>query len=298
MTDPTRRWLEVHARAAVTPDVGVLLADALVSAGARGVEERMGSYVAWFEEPEDAEDFVTGLSHDLAIQSGLPGLVLTHSWRDHADWAELWKQGLAPRRVTDRIVVHPSWAPPEDVRPGDIVLSIDPGMAFGTAEHGTTRGCLRLLDGRVEQGSRLLDIGSGSGILAMAAVGLGAAHVTAIEADALAVEALHENVEMAGASDSVEVLHARATADSIAAYPGVDGIVANLERGLLLPLIVGTAQALGPGRWLIVSGILEEEWEGVARTIEEHGFSLAEVDADDGWRSGCFARQAAGEARA
>lgn len=294
MTGSTRRWLEVEARAAVTPDVGVLLADALVSAGARGVEERAGAYVAWFEEPEDAQDFVTALGHDLAIQSGLPGLVVTHSWRDHADWAELWKQGLAPRRVTDRIVVHPSWAPPEEVRPGDIVLAIDPGMAFGTAEHGTTRGCLRLLDGRVRAGDRLLDVGSGSGILAMAAVGLGARQVTAIEADALAVEALEENVVAAQATEAVEVVHARATADSIASYEGVDGIVANLERGLLLPLVRGMASALAEGRWLIISGILQEEWEGVAREVQGHGFDFLEVDADDGWHSGCFVRQTDG----
>lgn len=293
MTHPERRWLEVEARAAVPPDVGALLADALVAEGARGVEERGNVFVAWFEEPSDPDAFLAELPAQLERTTGFAGLTISSRWQDQADWAELWKQGLGSRRVTDRIIVHPSWVEPEDVRPGDIVLTIDPGMAFGTAEHGTTRGCLRLLDGLVRPGDRLLDIGSGSGILAIAAIGLGAVHVTAIEADELAVEALVENVDEAGMRDQIRVIHARVSSADAATYTEMDGIVANLEAGLLRPLFPGLATALGGAGWLMVSGILETEWELVRNEVTALGFALRATDFEGEWCSATFEAQAA-----
>lgn len=293
MSSADRRWLEVRARAAVTPDVGALIADELVRAGARGVEEGANSYVAWFDEPEDVDAFVAELRATLAEGGTLPGLALDVDWQAHADWENLWKQGLGPRRVTDRIVIHPSWSPPDDIGPDDIVLSIDPGMAFGTAEHGTTRGCLRLLDGRVAAGERILDVGSGSGILALAAVGLGAGRVVAIEADELAVEALRENVAEAGRSDRIEIVGARATSEDLATRGPFDGVIANIESGLLRPLFAGFARCLEPGAWLIVSGILESEWEEVRDDLVGYGFALDSVDVDESWCSALLERQGA-----
>ena len=88
---------------------------------------------------------------------GSPTLRYGPVWQAHEDWAETWKRGLAPRRITDRLVVRPSWTDFE-AGPEDLVIVLDPGMAFGTAEHGTTRGCLRLLDHAVTPGDRLLDV--------------------------------------------------------------------------------------------------------------------------------------------
>ena len=288
MTFADRRWLEVRVRCAAPGDRAALLADGLVANGARGVEERAGWFVAWFDEPHDAEAFVADTERLLIEHSGLSPLTIEHGWQRHEEWEENWKRGLGPRRLTPRIVVHPSWAPPEDTTPDDIVIVIDPGMAFGTAEHGTTRGCLRLLDGVVAGGDRLLDVGAGSGILAIAAARLGARAVTAIEGDAYACEAMIENVERNGVADRVQVVEAWATDESLRARGPVDGLIANIEAGLLTPLLPGFRGALRPGGWLMVSGILDHEWDDMAERLAAADFRLREVDADGEWRSGLF----------
>jgi ribosomal protein L11 methylase PrmA len=112
--------------------------------------------------------------------------------------------------------------------------------------------------------------------------------VEAIEGDPLACEAMAENIERNGATDRVTVTPSFATSESIGGRGPVSGIVANIETGLLRPLFDGFAAALPAGGWLIVSGILDHEWEGVRDTLEAAGFDFRRVDADGEWRSGLF----------
>lgn len=288
MSRPGRRWLELRVRAPRAGERDALLADGLLSLGARGVEERAGWFVAYFEEPADLDVFLDRARATLIAETDLQPLLLEHAWQDHEAWEDTWRRGLGPRRVTDRIVVHPSWAPPQTVRSGDVVVVLDPGMAFGTAEHGTTRGCLRLLDGTVAPTERILDVGAGSGILSIAAALLGAREVVAIEGDPLACEAMAENIDRNGVSDRVSIVQEWASSNSIGALAPVGGIMANIEAGLLEPLFSGFVAALVPGGWLIVSGILEEEWTGVRDGLTSAGFQLIAVDEDSGWWSGSF----------
>jgi ribosomal protein L11 methyltransferase len=292
MTAEERRWLEVRVRCSSAGDRSDLLADGLLAAGARGVEERAGWYISYFDEPAVPEAFVGELAGRLADHSGLSNITLEHGWQRHEDWAETWKRGLGPRRLTERLVVHPSWAPPEDTSSTDIVIIIDPGMAFGTAEHGTTRGCLRLLDGVVRSGDRLLDVGAGSGILAIAAIRLGAEHVVAVEGDRYACEAMVENVERNGVAECVTVVEGWATAEGLAARGPASGAIANIEAGLLEPLFPGFRAAVTPGGWLLLSGVLDHEWVGLSARLEGFGFEALDVDADGEWRSGLFRRLA------
>lgn len=290
MTGAGRRWLELAARSPSAGERDALLPDALVRLGARGAVERDGWYVAWLAEPDDLEAFLEHARALLREETGLDDLRLVHAWQDHQEWAESWKQGLHPRRIGERIVVHPTWQAPAETRAGDLVIVLDPGMAFGTAEHGTTRGCLRLLEGTVARGDRVLDVGAGSGILAIAAARLGAAEVLAVEGDPLACEALRENLERNGVSGLVRVQEQWADADALAALGPVAGVVANVEAGLLRPLHRGFADAVQPGGWLVVSGILEPEWEQVRNDLEAAGFVFDGIDADGEWRSGRFRR--------
>jgi len=292
MTGAGRRWLELAVRCPSAGDRDSLLADALISMGARGVVERGAWYVAYFAEPEDADAFLAAARVALGEESGLDDILVEHAWQEHEDWAESWKRGLRPRRVTDRIVVHPSWAPPDDVREGDIVIVLDPGMAFGTAEHGTTRGCLGLLDRVVSEGDRVLDVGAGSGILAIAAAKLGARHVVAIEGDPLACEAMKENVVRNGVADRVRIVGKWATGDDLTNEGPASGIVANLETGLLEPLFAALVHALAPGGWLVVSGILGDEWENVRRALTAHDLCFVEAHSDGDWRTALFTRRA------
>jgi len=239
-------------------------------------------------EPEDVEAFLDH-ARTVCAEWVAADVDVESRWCAHEDWAETWKRGLEPRHLTERLVVTTTWQPVEE-GPGRLVLVIDPGMAFGTAEHGTTRGCLRLLDGAVTPGDRLLDVGAGSGILGIAAARLGADEVLALEGDPLAVEALAENVALNGVSARVAWRLAWADVATLAELEPRDGVVANIEAGILRPLLPGFAAAVKPGGWLILSGILETEWDGMRTDAEAAGFRCSAVDADGEWRSGLFVR--------
>lgn len=288
MSDPERRWLEVRTRSRAGGDVGELLADGLVALGGRAVEVRGGWFVTHLAEPEDVDGFEAAAAERLRDATGLQDIEVEVSWQAHQDWAETWRRGLAPRRLTDRLVVRPSWTEVPDPREGDLVIVLDPGMAFGTAEHGTTRGCLRLLDRSVVPGARVLDIGAGSGILSIAAALLGASDVHAVESDPLATEAIEENVKRNGVADRVRWTERYADVPWLSAAGAVSGVVANIESGILEPLLPGFAAAVEKGGWLILSGILAHEWPAMRTATEVHGFHFVELDADGEWRSALF----------
>lgn len=284
-----RRWLELRVR----PSGGLgdsLVPDALIDLGARGVVEQEGRYVAYFEEPDDPADFLGRARRTLADETGLGVLEIEHGWQEHEEWAETWRRGLGSRRVSDRIVVHPSWIEPVDARADDVVIVLDPGMAFGTAEHGTTRGCLRLLDGAVRAGDRVLDVGAGSGILSIAAARLGAREVVAIEGDPLACEAMAENLRRNAVAGRVRVVESWATAEDLIRLDPFDGVLANIEAARMTPLLEGLGHAVADRGWLVVSGILAFELEPIADDLRDLGLDLVETDEDGAWRSGRFER--------
>jgi ribosomal protein L11 methyltransferase len=287
-----RRWLELGVRRGGAPDLEPLLAEALVALGGRAVLEAGDLFITHVEEPEELEAFLHRARGVFAELLGPVPVELTTRWVDHEDWAETWKRGLSPRRIGGCLVVTTTWHP-VDPQPGDIVLVIDPGMAFGTAEHGTTRGCLRLLERAVEPGQRVLDVGAGSGILGIAAARLGADGVLALEGDPLATEALAENVALNGVTDLVRWEERWADAALLAGLAPCDGVVANIESGILRSLMSGFAAALRPGGWLILSGILAHEWAGIRAAAEGAGFAFVDLDADGEWRSGLFTRSGA-----
>ncbi|HSG08239.1 MAG TPA: 50S ribosomal protein L11 methyltransferase [Longimicrobiales bacterium] len=283
------RWLEVAVRSPDAGELEVLLSEGLVALGGRAVQERDGWYVTHVPEPADVGEFLARVRASCGELTGTE-VELASMWCAHEDWAETWKRGLEPRHLTDRLVVTTTWHPVEE-RPGQVVLVIDPGMAFGTAEHGTTRGCLRLLDAIVGEGERILDVGAGSGILGIAAARLGAVDVLALEGDPLAVEALAENVELNRAADRVAWRTEWATVESLASLGPRDGVVANIESGILRPLLPGFSAAVKAGGWLILSGILADEWEEMRTDTERNGFRHSVVDQDGEWRSGLFLRR-------
>jgi ribosomal protein L11 methyltransferase len=285
-----RRWLELGVRSPSAGEREALLAEGLVSLGARAVAEEDGWYVSHFEEPPDVDVFVARVRQILLEVGGLAEVEVRTRWCAHEDWAETWKRGLRPRRLTPRILVTTSWQPVESAA-GDIVLVLDPGMAFGTAEHGTTRGCLRLLDRTVREGDRIVDVGAGSGILSIAAARMGATEVLAVEGDPLAIEAIADNVARNSVTGTVTWAARWADVSFITALGPRDGVVANIETGVLGPLLPGFARILPAGAWLILSGILVEDWDTFRGRVERVGFRLEETDTDGEWRSGVFRRE-------
>ena len=169
------RWLALSVDR-ISPMESELLVEPLLGLGARSVQEVEGRLITYVAPPVDLEAFVKRAQDVLREATGLDHVTLTWGWQEHQDWSVLWRQGLGPITITDRLVVTPSWCDAE-VPEGAVLVTIDPGMAFGTAEHETTRGALRLMDRALSPGERLLDAGCGSAILAISAALLGAHRV-------------------------------------------------------------------------------------------------------------------------
>ena len=280
------RWLVVEAPSPHDADLRSQYVEILSSLSGRGVEERDGSLIAYFVATDSA-DVLARVRAGLAEAAGVGEVLLSHRWQAHEDWSEIWRRGLGPRRVGRRIVVSPTWEAPS-LGSGDVLVSVDPGMAFGTAEHATTRGCLRALEETIAEGARVADVGTGSGILAIAAALLGASRVVALESDPWATAAARENARENGVEDRVEVRDAEVGPGDLALLGPFDGIVANIEAGVLVPLLEEFRLALSPNGWLVLSGILATEADVVVHAAMRHALSLTRADPEAEWWTGTF----------
>jgi len=278
--------LEVEAPG--DPDLRALLVEELLALPTRGVEERGDVLVVHIPTPvANPDEFLEEVRERLRRGTGLDAPVVRHRWQDHEEWSESWRRGLRPRRVTERLVVSPSWEDPA-LTPGEILLTLDPGLAFGTAEHPTTRGCLRLLDRVVRPGDLVADAGAGSGILSIAAALLGASRVVAVEMDPWSCTAARENVLENGVEDRVEIREEVIGSDFLPDEPPFDGVVANIESGILASLLPGLWTAVRPGGWLIMSGIMAHEAPNFLEQAAREGLVLRERDQEENWWSGLF----------
>lgn len=221
---------------------------------------------------------------------------------EEEDWANAWKEHYRVLRVGARTVVVPSWLEYEP-QPGDVVVQMDPGMAFGTGLHPTTQLCLRLLEGYARPGQRVLDIGTGSGILAIAAARLGAAPVLALDNDPVAVQVAVENVKINGVGDTVAAAvgslgagqsmghwlsgdfgdQAGAEAPAAAGYGSFQLILANLIAKVLVILAADLAAALEPGGALISSGIIDTREADVVAAFAAAGLRQLERHQEGEW---------------
>lgn len=269
-------WVKVTARG--EPDALEALGLALVEAGSGGIEEGAGWVSAWFK-PEGREE----IDVLLAAFGRTSGAAVEWEWTDvpKEDWWESWKAFFHPFRASERIWVRPSWedaAPPE---PGMVTLVVDPGRAFGTGAHETTRLCLKLIDEALAAKScpHMFDVGSGSGILTVAAKLLGVEKVTAIDIDPLAVSATIENTALNGVGEGV--LAARADVRAVSAtYPLV---VCNILYQIIMGIAPELCRKVEPGGTLILSGFLTPETESVERMFGNLGMIVTRREELGPW---------------
>ena len=195
------------------------------------------------------------------------------------DWESAWKQYFKPVHVTDRIVVKPEW---EEYSPqeGEIVIEIDPGMAFGTGTHETTSMCINQIEKNLKAGDRVIDIGSGSGILSMASVLLGAEKATGVDLDPVAVRVALENVELNNLQDKIEILHGNLT-DVI--REKADIVVANIMADIILILLEDVRAFIKDDGLFISSGIIQEKRAAVEARLLEKNFRIVEVETKGEW---------------
>lgn len=194
------------------------------------------------------------------------------------DWAEAWKAHYVPQRV-GRLVVVPSWSS-EPTQPGEVSISLDPGMAFGTGLHPTTQGCLLMLQEVDRMPATVLDVGIGSGILAIAALRLGAESAVGIDTDPLAVEAALANAARNGLADRLVASVGTLPATAERRYPLV---LANLVAAVLVELAPRLAAHLAVDGTLLASGIIEPKADAVVTAMDDAGLAVVSRHDDGEW---------------
>ncbi|GAA3403709.1 50S ribosomal protein L11 methyltransferase [Paenibacillus hodogayensis] len=262
---------------------------------------------AYFADPEDVEALVRQLEeHVRFVRDELDYDVgkATISVRevDEEDWAHSWKQYYKPMRVSDRLTIKPTWESYEPESADEMIIELDPGMAFGTGTHPTTSLCLRTLEREVEPGMELIDVGTGSGVLAIAAAKLGAARVLALDLDPVAVISATENVQLNGVGDRVAVMEsdllgvlrgaglargedgegAEKAADIGIRLP-VKLVVANILAEVILLFVQDVYDVLESGGVYITSGIYKNKEEAVAQGLRQAGFDIERIERDQDW---------------
>lgn len=196
------------------------------------------------------------------------------------DWAHAWKQHFHVMRITDRIVVKPAWQP-FDATPGDLVIHLDPGMAFGTGTHPSTCMCLKQIQAQLAPGQTFLDVGCGSGILMIAAAGLGSSKMTGIDTDPTAVEVAGENLLKNGIDPGRYRLET-GTLDRMDPEP-FDLIAANIIAQTLVAIMGDIKKRMAPHGRAILSGIIRERRPEVEAALAQHGLTVLNLDTQEEW---------------
>jgi ribosomal protein L11 methyltransferase len=206
-----------------------------------------------------------------------PALALTSV--AYQNWNRTWEETIRPIRVTERIVVAPTWHPFAG-RKDEIVLTIDPKMSFGTGYHESTRLILGLIELRMTPGVRFLDAGTGTGILAIAAVRLGAASAVGFDTDEWSFENALENVRLNGVADRIAIRRGDIAVVTESAF-GL--IAANIQKNVIEEMLPGLVSRLAPAGTLLLSGLLSGDAGPIGRTLGEAGLSITEERRDGEW---------------
>lgn len=295
-------WLEVVIK--TTPDKEDMVSEILYDNGATGLTIEDPNDIAELYKSKDSWDFIepdlikTGRDQILIkayyseandldmileditnrIKDKDLGEILAGKV-DESDWAENWKIHYKTTKIGDSVVIKPSW---EEYKPesGEVVIELDPGMAFGTGSHETTVMCAKALEKHVTPEKTVFDVGCGSGILAIIAAKLGTGKVLAIDLDPMCVKVTKENVIINNVEETIQVeegnlLHM--------VNEKADIIVANIIAEVIVDIIPGLKKHLNEDGLFICSGIIESKAEKVKDALEKSGYEILEVDSMNGW---------------
>lgn len=296
------KWTEVIIR--TTTEASDAVTDMLTSIGTAGVS---------IEDPDDirkevqksdsldyADDkFLSSLGDDVVIKSYFPGEMnavelsgllkekmahisnfldigkgsIEFSEIDEEDWSTSWKKYYKPFRLSERVVIKPSW---EDYKQenGEIIVELDPGMAFGTGTHETTKLCAQFLEKYLKSGNKVMDIGCGTGILSIIAVKLGAGHVTAVDIDEVAVKVTKENSSINKVANNIDSF--RGVLTDIPQQKA-DIIIANIIANVIIDISRDVPAYLKRDAYFITSGIIKERKQEVIDAYLSLGFSCEET---------------------
>ena len=223
----------------------------------------------------DTLSFLKGRFAELSIDA-----TITVSGVNEEDWANSWKEYYKPIKIGEKIVIVPAWEKYTQ-QEGEIIVRMDPGMAFGTGTHETTRLVIKLLEKYIKNGMRVADVGCGSGILAICASKLGAAECKAYDIDPVAVKVANENIKDSGLTNvSCDVSDLLRHVDKSKAY---DVICANIVADIIIRMMPDVGELMNENSVILASGIIVERSEDVISAFDEHGFKIVERIDENGW---------------
>ena len=266
------KWLAVRVKPGASRPRALA---ALFEAGSEGVHEAGDELVTHF--PGEAD----GTAIRDAVRAADPEAEVTFELIPTVDWAQEWKKGVRAHELGVLSIVPPWLA---DGRDPARTIVIEPQMAFGTGEHETTRGVVRLLPGVIRAGDRVADVGCGSAVLSIAAVKLGAAHVVGIEIDHDSIENANENLVRNGVADRVVIFEGDANVFLPLVAP-VRVVLANIISTVLLQMLPMIESSLAPDGEAVLSGILLEEREMMRNALDDEGWDILADDAEGLWWS-------------
>ena len=252
------------------------------------------TYVSFYIEPEKDHETtlqeVEAAVRELADFVDIGEATIEKSQTEDIDWMNNWKKYWKPFKVDEHIIIKPTWETLDEVSDDTLVVELDPGTAFGTGTHHTTRLCITQLKKFLNSGMEVLDVGCGSGILSIIALLLGAKEATATDVDIHAVDAAIENAEVNGIKQDVYTVR---TGDVISdaefrhamGEHKFDMVLANIFAEIIIPLSDVVKEMMKPGALFITSGIIDEREEDVRAALLKNGFEILEVTHSGGWVS-------------
>jgi len=266
---------------------GVVVEDPAIDPEEDWAEDAVGraecnAITAYLPEDSQAEMRCRTLENKLLHLKKQSGLIsrISYKKRDDEDWAHAWKAYFWPQKISRRLVVKPTWREYQAAS-DEIIIELDPGMAFGTGTHPTTVLCAAMIETNLQKGDCFLDVGTGSGILMIAAARLGAARVCGIDKDETAVQVAAANLKLNSIQpETFQVKTANLIDETSETY---DMIAANILTHVILDLIVDIPRVLNPGGIFICSGIIQKNQRQVAEALQNIGFDVLETAVKEEW---------------
>ena len=251
----------------------------LIDESILNADKTIASVSVYLPAEKSAAECIAFLKERFAT-SGLTDAKIETVGVNEEDWANSWKAYYKPIKIGKRLVIVPAWEK-YDAKDGELIVRMDPGMAFGTGTHETTRLVIQLLENYTKPGCRMLDVGTGSGILAICASKLGAAECRAYDIDPMAVRVANENIKDSGLKNiTCEVSDLLRQVDKSRPY---DLICANIVADIIIRMTPDVGAYMHENTVLLASGIISERSDDVIACFEKHGFRIVEKLEDNGW---------------